>query len=206
MKRLNIKQTILIATVMSALFASAKGTLSRKEMKSWGETYYEYTVVRVDTLQEATFNDPMFEYILDNDIIPTMYEAKVSQDKMLFVTAIDGNIDSLLVSEKHYLRERGAKFNFTGFMKCRWKTIVIQKEVCDAYCTMLDKTITEVYKYSWNTKPKVYDPIYWEIAIHDDNYHLCGPIIQYVQEKTYNRLENRGQNEKQRKKSTNQTN
>lgn len=191
MRYINIKLAIFIAAVISTLLVSAKGTMTRKEMKSWGETYYECTVVRVDTLQEATFNDPMFEYILDNDIIPTMYEAKVSQDKMLFVTAINGNIDSLLVSEKHYLRERGAELNFTGFMKCRWKTIVIQKEVCDAYCTMRDKTITEVYKYSWNTEPKVYDPIYWEIARHEDSYHLYGPIVQYIHEKTYRRLEAR---------------
>lgn len=193
MKYLGIKQPIFFAAIISALLVSAKGTMSRKEIKSRGETYYEYTVVRVDTLQEVTFNDPMFEYILDADIIPTMYEAKVSQDKMLFVTTIDGNIDSLLVSEKHYLRERGAKLNFTGFMKCRWKTIVIQQEVCDAYCTMRNKVITEAYKYSWNTKPKVYDPIYWEIAIHDDTYHLYGPIIKYIHEKAYNRLGNRSQ-------------
>lgn len=108
MKYLNIKQAIFIATVISTLLVSAKGTMSRKEMKSWGETYYEYTVVRVDTLQEVSFNDPMLEYILDNDIIATMYGAKVSRDKMLFVTTVDGNIDSLLVSENEYLRERGA--------------------------------------------------------------------------------------------------
>ena len=191
MKYINIKQAIFIVAVISALFASAKGTLSRKEMKSWGETYYECTIVRVDTLQEVSFNDPMLEYILDNDIIATMYGAKISRDKMLFVTTIDGNIDSLLVSENEYLRERGAELNFTGFIKCRWKTIVIQKEVCDAYCTMRDKTITKTYKYSWDTAPKVYDPIYWEIARHDEDYHLYGPIIQYIQEKTYRRLEAR---------------
>ena len=195
MKYLSIKLAIFIAAVISTLLVSAKGTMTRKEMKSWGETYYEYTVVRVDTLQEVSFNDPMFEYILDNDIIPTMYEAKVSQDKMLFVTAINGNIDSLLVSEKHYLRERGAELNFTGFMKCRWKTIVIQKEVCDAYCTMRDKTITKTYKYSWDTAPSPDAPIYWRIAIHNDSYRLYGPIIKYIHEKAYNRLENRLQNE-----------
>lgn len=81
MKYLGIKQPIFFAAIISALLVSAKGTMSRKEMKSRGETYYEYTVVRVDTLQEVTFNDPMFEYILDADIIPTMYEAKVSQEQ-----------------------------------------------------------------------------------------------------------------------------
>ena len=45
MKHINIKQATFIVTVISTLLVSAKGTLSRKQIKSFGKTYYEYTVV-----------------------------------------------------------------------------------------------------------------------------------------------------------------
>lgn len=195
MIRTNIKQTIFIAAVISTLLVSAKGTLSRKPIKSFGKTYYECTVVRVDTLQEAFFNDSTIETILENDIIHTTFIGRISTNHMLFVTAINDKIDSLMVSEREYLRERGVKLNFAGYMRLSGKTIVIQKEVCDKYCTMRDKTITKTYKYSWDTAPSPDAQIYWRIAIHNESYHLYGPIIKYIHKKTYNRLENRTQNE-----------
>lgn len=195
MKHINIKQATFIVTVISTLLVSAKGTLSRKPIKSFGKTYYECTVVRVDTLQEAFFKDSTIENILRNDIIHTTFIGRISTNHMLFVTAINDNIDSLMVSEREYLRERGVKLNFTGYLRLSGKTIVIQKEVCDKYCTMRDKTITKTYNYSWDTAPSPDAPIYWRIAIHNDSYRLYGPIIKYIHEKAYNRLENRLQNE-----------
>lgn len=189
MIRTNIKQTIFIAAVISTLLVSAKGTLSRKPIKSFGKTYYECTVVRVDTLQEAFFNDSTIENILENDIIHTTFIGRISTNHMLFVTAINDKIDSLMVSEREYLRERGVKLNLTGYMHLSGKTIVIQKEVCDKYCTMRNKTITKTYKYSWDTAPSPDAQIYWRIAIHNESYHLYGPIIKYIHEKTYRRFE-----------------
>lgn len=188
-----IKQAIFIATIISTLLVSAKGTMTRTPIKSFGKTYYKCTVVRVDTLQETFFNDSTIESILENDIIHTTFIGRISTNHMLFVTTINDNTDSLMVSEREYLRERGAQLNFTGYMRLSGKTIVIQKEVCDKYCTMRDKTIVKTYKYSWDTAPSPDDPIYWEIAIHDDTYHLYGPIIKYIHEKAYNRLGNRSQ-------------
>ena len=189
MIRVNIKHTIFIAAVISTLFVSAKGTMSRKPIKSFGKTYYECTVVRIDTLRESVFNDSTIESILENDIIHTTFIGRISTNHMLFVTAINDSIDSLMVSEREYLREHGAKLNFTGYIHLSGKTIVIQKEVCDKYCTMRDKTITKTYKYSWDTAPSPDAQIYWRIAIHNESYRLYGPIIKYIQEKTYNRLE-----------------
>ena len=182
-----IKQAIFIATIISTLLVSAKGTMTRTPIKSFGKTYYKCTVVRVDTLQEASFNDSTIESILENDIIQTTFIGRISTNHMLFVTAINDNTDSLMVSEREYLRERGTKLNFTGYMRLSGKTIVIQKEVCDKYCTMRDKTLTKTYKYSWDTAPSPDAPAFWRIAIHDDTYHLYGPIIKYIHEKTYRR-------------------
>jgi hypothetical protein len=188
-----IKQAIFIATIISTLLVSAKGTMTRTPIKSFGKTYYKCTVVRVDTLQETFFNDSTIESILENDIIHTTFIGRISTNHMLFVTTINDNTDSLMVSEREYLRERGAQLNFTGYMRLSGKTIVIQKEVCDKYCTMRDKTIVKTYKYSWDTAPSPDAPTFWRIAIHDDTYHLYGPIIKYIHEKAYNRLGNRSQ-------------
>ncbi len=187
MKHVNIRWAIFIAIIVSNLLVTAKGIISRVPIKSFGKTYYKYTVVRADTLQEAVFNDSTIERILRNDIIHTTFIGRISTNHMLFVTAINDNTDSLMVSEREYLCERGAKLHFTGYMRLSGKTIVIQKEVCDKYCTMHDKTITKTYKYSWDTAPSPDAPIYWKIAIHNEFYHLYGPIIKYIHEKRYHR-------------------
>ncbi len=181
---ISVKKTIFILAIVSTLLVSAKGTLSRKAI---GNGYHQYNVERVDTLHKVAFNDSAFETIIE-DVVTTINYAELSESKILFVTTINGNTDSLLVSEPQYLRERGVKFNFTGFKYYKGKAVVIQKEVCDVYCTKQDSAIVQTYRYIWNTLPRSHTPIYWEIAVHNNDYRISGPLIQYLHEKTYRRL------------------
>ena len=89
---ISVKKTIFILAIVSTLLVSAKGTLSHNVI---GNGYHQYNVERVDTLHKVAFNDSAFETIIE-DVVTTINYAELSERRILFVTTIAGNTDSLL--------------------------------------------------------------------------------------------------------------
>lgn len=183
-----MKKGIIIFYLLFITISSfAKGYLDKQSFIKHGETYYRYTVVRVDTLREAQFTDSAFYKIL-NDITFTIFRSKISDDRLdnkLFVTVSEEDSDVIEIGDKWSLYERGARLCFPGYVKVMGKTIVLQKEICDKYCIITDKTLSQTYKYSWTTQWCPDDKIVWRLVKDGNIFHLYGPIFRITQEQTY---------------------